>query len=197
MARPAGPVNDTTMEWRAASGLPRGESSPPLLHLFVEQLLERLIGPPAACHHLGTPRQVLLAAIPGPEHRRPLDDIAHVGNLVCQLDELRTGRSVRGMIDLPLLAHGPRERLVVGHLRDNRADLRAESFPDLVEGNPRVLDHVVEDRCGEHDRVRDASGVGDQVGNRDRVVDVRRPTPIFAALIAMPVCCEVQCPQQQ
>jgi len=68
------------------------------------------------------------------------------------------------VLDLQLLAHGPRQGPVVGDLSDIARDLLPEGLLELRGGDRCVLHHIVEDGRAEDVGVRDA-GLGDQAGD--------------------------------
>jgi hypothetical protein len=100
------------------------------------------------CDHGGGPVEVGLFALGRPVGGWRGQDVAHIADLVGQLDQLGPGRDVRRMLDLQLRAHRLIEQLVVGHILH-------------------------------------AALVGQHIGQRNRVVDVRRGLGVFAPLVAV------------
>lgn len=100
---------------------------------------------------------------------------ARIGDLVGGVD--RSDAAVAGypVAVLRLSALVGFDPLVLGHLRDQMTDFRAEPAPDLVVVRGRVLDHVVEKGGGDH-LIGEPALVKER-GHRDRVVDVGVPAP--------------------
>ena len=71
----------------------------------------------------------------------------------------------------------------LGDAVDELGDRRAESLGDLLLGDRRVLDDVVQDRR-DH-RLRIEAQVGEQVGDRDGMGDVRLARAALLALVGL------------
>ena len=89
------------------------------------------------------------------------------------------------MRDLKALALLFWQRLVVGDLQDDPGNLGTELRGELPGRGIGVFDGVVKQRSGENDRVGDVRLVRQDVGNRDRVVDVGAGFGALAALVAV------------
>lgn len=81
---------------------------------------------------------------------------------------------MRRVLCLQLLAHGLVEHLVVGHLQHHRRHLIAKQGPQLVGRGLGVLDGVVQHGGAQHRHILHAALVGQHIGQRNRVVDVRK-----------------------
>ena len=100
------------------------------------------------------------------------------------------------MLNLALLAVMLVQRFVVGHVQHSRSDLRAENRGQLLRRRIGVFDGVVKDRCAEDHHIGDATLVRQHVGQRDRMVDIRRRIGILATLGAVLVSGEGHCLQK-
>jgi hypothetical protein len=87
------------------------------------------------------------------------------------------------MLDLQPLALSLRQRLVVGDFHDDVGDIAAEEPNQLFPRRVRVLDRVVENRRDEDTPVVDPALVREDIGQRDRVIDVGGRARILAALV--------------
>src|SRR5690242_3761199 len=81
-----------------------GESSRAFRVFGVEARFELRVRAAQLVDHLLCPVEVLALAFQRPSRRRRAVDVAHVGDLVGELDELRLEADLRGVIDLRLLA---------------------------------------------------------------------------------------------
>jgi hypothetical protein len=92
---------------------------------------------------------------------------------------------VRRVLDLAALALRFRKQLVVRYFEDDARDPHAEGRLDLVGGGLRVLDRVVEQRGADHLPLAHAALVPQDLGERDRVVDVGRRGMVLSPLVAV------------
>ena len=89
------------------------------------------------------------------------------------------------MLDLGTLPLGLLERLVVGHFHHDGGDPAPEMLAQFRGGGLGILDRVVEQRRADDRRLGDAALAPEDVGERDRVVDVGRGLEVLAPLVAM------------
>ena len=90
---------------------------------------------------------------------------------------------VRRVFDLQFLAASLGKRLVIGDLGNNRRDLRTKLLYELFVGRLGIFDRVMQDSCLQDNNVADAAGRREQMGKRDRVVDVWRCGLVLSALV--------------
>jgi len=88
-------------------------------------------------------------------------------------------------LDLQELAFGFVERLVVGHFVNDVGDIFAENTYQFLVGRLGIFDRVVEDGRAKHYMVGNTALVDEDVGERDRMVDIGRSAFILAPLVAM------------
>ena len=136
--------------------------------------------------HALRPFEVLGAGAARPVGRRIVGHVAHIADLVRQLDQLRPVGQVRRVLDLQLLAPLARQRLVVGALRGR---CRRSSLPKRASSSSNVVcvSSTVSCRIAAHSTAMsvDAALVDEHVGERDRMIDVGRRGDVLAPLVAM------------
>jgi len=137
----------------------------------IVEVLERQVRVPAARDDLLGPIQVLAPTAQRPVRRRRVGHVAHVADLVRELELFRSGRELRRALDLQALTFLFVQTLVVGHLLDESPHLGAELTLQFRGRRPGVLDRVVENRRLEHVDVVDATDGDQHLGHLDRVVD--------------------------
>ena len=89
------------------------------------------------------------------------------------------------MLDLQPFAVCFRQFLVVRHFAHDVGDRDPELFDQLVIGRLRVLERVVKQSGGQHDRIGHSAFADQNLSQAQRVVDVRRSGLVLATLIAM------------
>lgn len=148
------------------------------------------MNPAQAVDHPTGPLKVFSPTLEGPVDRRCKPDIAKVANLVGQLDKLRPGCQMRGVLDLQPLAVRLWPRLVVSDFDHDRGDLLAKEPAQLLCRRVGILHRIVQEGSGNGRNIIYASLAYKDACEFYGVIDVRRGVGILSTLVAMFFRCE-------
>ena len=98
---------------------------------------------------------------------------------------MRPSGFLRRILHLKPLSFGLWQRLVIGYLRHKIRNIGAEAMNQLVFCHTRILDGVMK-KCGHQEiRVGFRECARDQLGDFEKVIDVRLPGFAFSFLIGV------------
>ena len=96
-----------------------------------------------------------------------------------------------GVLDLQTLALSLWQGFVVSDLKNDIGNLLPEQLDQFGLGGLGIFKSVMQDGRNQHAIILDKGLIGEDIRQRDRVIDVRGSMNVLAALIAVPVGGEV------
>ena len=129
--------------------------------------------PPKLVDYRCCPGNVFPPALYRPTCWWTVSDVPDVTNLVSQLDQLCPPADASSVCHLKALALILGERFVVCHLKDNVRHFLAKVLYQLLHACFGIFNRVVQDGRNQDALIVNARFVGQNVGQRNRMIDVR------------------------